>query len=285
MEDIPLYIGKRKNILIISGGGLKGLAALGCLKYLNENEIVYKPDVLCGTSVGSIICFLLNIGYSPVNIYDVLESLDFSEFFKYDIDDLFDDVCFGLHTTDNVIMVINTFLKGKKINKNITFQELYELTKTKLIITGTCINDATIHYFSVDNCPKMEILKAIRISISMPIFCKPYKYNDKIWIDGGCINNYPIDLFKDKLNDVIGILLDDTYDFVENFDELDTYILGIFKCILRGVSVSKYESYKKNTIKIICKTNIDTNYDINVNLKKQLFNDGYNTAKLFYEKI
>ncbi len=283
MEDIPLYIGKRKNILIISGGGLKGLAALGCLKYLIEHEIIYKPDILCGTSVGSIICFLLNIGYSPVHIYNVLESIDFNDFFKYNIDDLFDDVCFGLHTTDNIIMVINTFLKKKNISKNITFQQLYDLTKTKLIITGTCLNDATIHYFSVDNSPDMEILKAIRISISIPIFCKPYKYDGKIWIDGGCINNYPIDLFKDKLDDTIGILLDDSYDYIENFDEIDSYILNVFKCILRGVSVGKYDTFKKNTIKIIC--NIDNNYDISISLKKNIFNEGYTGAKLFYEGI
>jgi hypothetical protein len=34
MEDIPLYVGKRKNILILSGGGIKGLAMLGAIKCL-----------------------------------------------------------------------------------------------------------------------------------------------------------------------------------------------------------------------------------------------------------
>ena len=42
MEDIPLYVGKRKNILVLSGGGIKGLATLGSLKCLMDNEIIVK---------------------------------------------------------------------------------------------------------------------------------------------------------------------------------------------------------------------------------------------------
>ena len=40
MENIPLYKGKKKNILVISGGGIKGLAGLGALTSLIENEII-----------------------------------------------------------------------------------------------------------------------------------------------------------------------------------------------------------------------------------------------------
>ena len=47
MEDIPLYIGKRKNIIVISGGGLKGFTALGALTRLIELEIIVNPDIYC----------------------------------------------------------------------------------------------------------------------------------------------------------------------------------------------------------------------------------------------
>ncbi len=284
MEDIPLYVGKRKNILVISGGGVKGLAALGAVRYLIENDIIIKPDILCGSSVGSLVCFLLNIGYNPNDIYNVLEAIDFGEIFQCDIDDIFDNVCFGFNSTDNVISIMNSFLKKKNIKKNISFKELYDLTKTKLIVTGTCLNDATLHYFSVDTTPNMEILKALRISVSIPLFCKPYTYDNKVWVDGGCINNYPIELFSSKLNDVIGILLDENYHFIEKFEGIDSYIMAVLKCILRGVSVNKYDIFKNNTIKITCK--IDQNdTDINNLIKKNLFNDGYETAKKFYSSF
>lgn len=283
MEDIPLYVGKRKNILVISGGGLRGFSALGALNYLIEQEIIVNPDILCGSSVGSIICFLLSIGYTAHDIYSVLLNLNFGELFVCDIDDIFDNVCFGLNSTDNIIMILNTFLKKKNMKRNITFKQLFDLTKTKLIITGTCVNDASLHYFSIDNYPDMEILKAIRISISIPFFCKPCFYDGKVWVDGGCINNYPIDIFSDKLNDVIGILLDENYEFKESFEEIDSYILSILKCILRGMAVNqKYEIFKKQTIVITSEIN-NNNWEIDNSIKIKLFNNGYETAKKFYQ--
>ncbi len=283
MEDIPLYVGKRKNILVISGGGLRGFSALGAINYLVQQEIIVKPDILCGTSVGSIICFLLNIGYTAQDIHNVLLNIDFAEIFICDIDDIFDNVCFGFNTTDNIIMILNTFLKKKNIKKTITFKELFDITNTKLIITGTCVNDSSLHYFSVDNYPNMEILKAVRISISIPFFCKPCFYDNKVWVDGGCINNYPIDIFSEKLNDVVGILLDENYQFQESFEEIDSYILSVLKCILKGMTVNqKYEMFKKQTIKITSEIS-NTNWEINDQIKKKLFSDGYEAAKKFYQ--
>jgi predicted acylesterase/phospholipase RssA len=172
------------------------------------------------------------------------------ELYKCDIDELFDDVCFGFNSTDNIIFIMYMFLKKKNLKKNITFKDLYDMTKSKLIMTGTCINDASIHYFSVDSTPNMEVLKALRISISIPFFCKPCKYDNKVWIDGACINNYPIELYSDRLNDVIGILVDDNYNYIEEFEEVDKYILAVLKCICRGLWVNKYDIFKNQTIKL-----------------------------------
>ena len=49
METIPVYKGKNKNILVISGGGTKGLSALGSITALIENEIILFPEIFCGT--------------------------------------------------------------------------------------------------------------------------------------------------------------------------------------------------------------------------------------------
>ncbi len=285
MEDIPLYIGKRKNILVLSGGGIKGISTLGALKYLYENEILLKPDIFCGTSVGGAICLLLNIGFSPIAIYNIFESIDFTQLITSDIENILDDTCFGFNSPDPMMYVLVTLLKNKNHDKKITFKELYNNTGSKLIVTGTCINDASIHFFSVDKTPDMEVLKAIRITISIPIFFKPFNHENKIWIDGACINNYPIDIFADKLNDVVGILLDDDYSFVENIEDMEKYFLRIFKCILRGTILNKYELFKKNTIRIICDCELSSNWELGVEIKKQLFNLGYSSAKKFYEKL
>ena len=120
------------------------------------------------------------------------------------------------------MFIITALVEKKNVSKKITFKELYDKFKVKLVISGTCLNDASVHYFSYDLTPSMQVLKAVRISLSIPLLFKPYKYDNKLWIDGGSIDNYPIALFKDKLSDVIGILLDDTYEYIETDDFDDT---------------------------------------------------------------
>lgn len=277
MEDIPLYCGKRKNILVISGGGLKGFCALGVLTRLIETEYIDKPDIYCGTSIGSIIVFLLNIGYRPQDIYEVLLELDFAKLVINNIENILEDIHIGLNSIDPVIYIIYKLMKSKNINKKITFLELFKKLGTKIIITGTCVNDASIHYFSHETTPDMQVLTAIRISISIPIVFKPYIYNNKVWIDGGCMNNYPIDLFHDKLNDVIGIYLDEDYYNYEIFEDVQTYIYQVMKCILRGLNYNKIEFYKNYTIHIKCKSL--SGWDIKKKDKIKLYDIGYNLAK------
>ena len=284
MELIPLYRGKRKNILVISGGGLKGLAGLGALKCLIDNDIVYFPEIFAGSSVGSLICFLINIGYSPKDIYDLLEQLDFTKLIKYiEPENLLSDPCFGISSPEHILEVVYNFMKKKNISKHITFKELYDKTQSKLIITGTCINDVEVKYFSVDTHPHMQILKAIRISISIPFIFRPYMFEGKLWVDGGCMNNFPIDLFNDKLNDVIGIYLDDIYDIIEEITEIQDYFFRIFKCIFRGLNCSKIEIFKKYFVHIMSEGNQSTNWEISLDEKKKLFEQGYFYAKKYIE--
>lgn len=282
MEIIPLYKGKRKNIIVISGGGIKGLCALGALEKLYLDSIIVNPDILAGTSVGAIICFLINIGYLPKDIYNILEQIDFTQIIKYDEpENLFNNVCFGISSPEPIMNVIYSFMKKKNINKKITFKELFDITQAKLIITGSCINDLTIQYFSVDTYPNMSVLKALRISISIPFIFKPYLFENKYWIDGGCMNNYPIDLFADKLNDVVGIYLDNYYNYVEKIDDIQDYFFRVLKCIYRGIDINKIELFEKNTIRIIVFDDVMIAWEITQSNKKKLFDLGFDFASKY----
>jgi predicted acylesterase/phospholipase RssA len=285
MEIIPLYQGKRKNILVISGGGIKGLSALGALKLLIEEEIIVYPDIFCGTSVGSIICFLLNIGYGPSNIFNVIHEINFSDLINYiDPENIFNDPCFGISVPDSIITIIISFMKNKNIPSNITFKELFKKTNSKLLITGTCISNQSINYFSVDNTPDMKVLLAIKISISIPFVFKPVIYNEKVWVDGACMNNFPIDLFKDKLNDVIGIYLDNTLTNDSEINDIQDYFTRILKCVNKGLDLLKLDFYKKHIILI--KTNLNQiNWEITNQQKKEMFDIGYKTASDYVKNL
>jgi len=283
MEEIPIYNGKLKNILIISGGGMKGYSALGAVTKLKELEIIDEPDVYCGTSVGSSLCFLLSIGYSSEDIFTILHDIDSEMLIKYNIDAIFNDSHLGIASLDAFISVITILTKKKNISRKITFKKLFEKFRKELIITGVSVNDTKLYYFNHINTPDMEIITAIKISCSIPFIFKPVEYDNKIWIDGGCFNNYPIDYFIDKLGDVIGISLEDEETFIESFNDVPSYISQVFRCIIKGLNFGKYEKFKKNTIKIkvFSKYNF---FDITKEEKKVLYNHGYNTVNEYYKK-
>ncbi len=281
---IPIYKGKRKGILVISGGGVKGLSALGAVVKLMEDKIITTPDILCGTSAGAMICLLMNIGYHPLEIYELLLEIDFTTLVTCDIEDMLSDVHFGINSPEPFKYIIKTMIETKNYSANITFKELKEKTNQTLIITGTCVNTVSIHYFSADNTPNMSVLDAIQISIAMPFIFKPYKFDDKIWIDGGCMNNYPIDLFHEFLNDVVGIYLDDKTDEHIKFNEIETYISQVLKCISKGMNLTKIKFYEKHTIHITCTYNTSTMWELKKKHKIKLFKQGYEEASLFLEK-
>ena len=285
MLDIPLYCGKRKNILVISGGGMKFFSALGAVSKLIELEIIIKPDIFCGTSCGAILSFLLNINYSIDEIFYFYYHLNFETLLIDNIENIFNDNCFGFFLPDKGMYTVKFLMNKKNINSNINFKQLFELTGSKLIITGTCVNDESVHYFSVDTTPDMKVITALQISISIPFIFTPCRYDNKIWIDGGCINNYPIELFHDKLDDVIGIYLGNNKDVKEMIDSLDSYIFKIFKCIVKGLDYNKIKLYNKNTILIKSIDNISTKWNISKDEKKELFNIGMNSVDDFFSKI
>ena len=279
MDIIPLYKGKIKNIVVLSGGGINGFATLGALQKLIESNIIVSPDIYCGSSVGSIISLLLIIGYTPINIFNLLLVIDVSKLIENKMDNILEETCFGLYSPDPIIDLIKLFMIKKNIDPEITFIELFEKTSVKLFITGTCINDVKLYYFSVDHTPTMKVWEAIRISMSIPIFFKPYFYDNKYWIDGSCINNYPIDLFKDKLDDVIGINLKDNF-YNENFEDIPTYIISIIRSFFKGQNQYKSIIFSEYTIDITCPSNTCNNWEITNNSKKELYDIGYNSPDL-----
>lgn len=274
----------KKKIIVISGGGLKGFSGLGSLKCLIDNDITNNIDTLAGSSVGAVICFLYNIGYGPKDIYDVLEQIDFTKLIKYiEPENLLLDPCFGISSPEPIIYSIYKFMKNKNINNKITFLELYEMTKINLIITGTCLNDITIKYFSHSTTPDMQILKALRISISIPFIFRPYQFDGKLWVDGGVMNNFPIDLFNDRLDDVIGIYMDDVYDNINEIEEIQDYFIRVFKCVFRGLNYNKIELFKKYFVHIKTQGNHSTNWELTQQDKKMLYDEGYNQTLEYIE--
>jgi len=184
--------------IIFEGGGIKGVAYAKVPLVLKEMGILKQIKRIAGSSAGSIAATLLAVKYSPEMIDEIITTTDFKEFqdetyysftaFKF----LF---TLGINTGDYFCKWIQNLIMVKTGNKDTTFLDIYNENNIELVITGTSIKEKKTKYFSYKTTPDMPIWKAVRISITIPIFFKPIQYIDSYYIDGGILSNFPIWIF------------------------------------------------------------------------------------------
>jgi NTE family protein len=262
-----------KNILILSGGGIKGIAHIGALKALEEKNILQNITTIAGTSIGGLIASLIVIGYTADELYSFIQLFDLSKIKSINPSKLLTK--HGLDDGSKLIFVLETMFEGKNISKHITFLELWNKTKIKLILTTACLNDKQPYYLSHITYPTMPIIFAIRMTTSLPIWFIPVEYNNKLFVDGGCIDNYPIQLFEKNLDNVIGIYLSENREYCENILNTEDFLINLMQCFFEGNACNSIKGFEKYTIKLnLPPINI---IDLNINqiFKKRLFDFGY----------
>jgi NTE family protein len=266
---------KYKN-LVLSGGGLKGLSYIGLKKVLEE----YKIDdfeCYCGTSIGSIFCLLFVLGYTSKQLEKVFVNLNFENYIDIDIINFLEG--YGLSDGEKIIDIFKTFMKYS-LGENITFLDLWNIKKKKLIIVGSCINNFKTEYFDYINYPNMKIIDAIRISISLPPYFKYCTLEGKCYIDGGITSNIPFDLFMDNLDDTLIVRLKNNLENMK-FDRIDLYL----ETIVRGMSTHHENRLqyllKLDVLNIELLSSITMNFNLSNEEKKQIINYGYITSKQY----
>jgi NTE family protein len=186
--------------LVFEGGGVKGIAYLGALEILEAKGILGTLSRIGGTSVGAINAVLLALEYTRSEQKEILWNLDFKKFEDNDWDIL-----------RNLIRVFNRFgwnkgsffeewmgnLVAEKLKiPNATFKDLKAANKPDLYIYGTNLCTRFGEVFSFERSPDMPIKEAVRISMSIPLyFTAVRKAPNAVYVDGGCLNNYPVKLF------------------------------------------------------------------------------------------
>lgn len=188
--------------LVFEGGGVKGAAYAGALRELHNEGVLKGIKRVAGTSAGAITATLLAIGCTIEEIDKILRETNMKSFMDdkagviRDIWNLFK--CFGWYRGNVFEEWMKKILKEKTGNKDITFKELCERDGSGpkdlyLIVTNLTTGRAEV--CSCNETPDMEVWKAVRMSMSIPIFFEAVKHMGHIYVDGGVSWNYPIDLF------------------------------------------------------------------------------------------
>lgn len=264
--------------LVISGGGISGMGILGVLKYLEKRGVLKTIENYTGTSVGSLLNLGLALGYDLTELYYLMIYFDYSKLiFEISLDSFIDD--WGFAPISKLKYFISRLIQHKGYNKRITLIEFYQLTNKSLNIIGSCVNDGKSYCFNYKTVPNMSIVKAVAISCCIPLVFTPIKYKNKFWVDGGLFNNYPISFHKKDLGNTIGICIyDKCYKSKNNIDNIEKYMMNVFKCIAFGHSHNTSSKYDQNTINFVHEFNSNYGFKMSKNDKNSFFNLGYNCA-------
>jgi NTE family protein len=188
-ESTPLE--KSKIGITLAGGGARGIAHAGVLQALEENGIAVER--ISGASMGAIVGAFYADGLSPKAILEILEKPRFFRAFSLGIPDG------GL--TDM------SYLK-KMLKSNIKEDDFDSLQKPLYV----CVSNINTGVFEIIDSGKLSLV--VMASSSIPLIFKPVRMNGALYVDGGLLNNLPVEPIKATCEITIGVNVND-YGAVE----------------------------------------------------------------------
>lgn len=167
--------------LVLSGGGIRGIAHLGVLKALQEQNV--EISGIAGCSAGSIVGAMFAAGYSPDHILEIIVSVANFRTLR---------PAWSRAGLLNMLHTEEIYLKYLPHNS-------FEALKIPLTINATDLYAGESIFFSSG-----ELIKPIMASCCIPGLFQPIELAGRTLIDGGVLNNMPVEPLLEKYDFIIG---------------------------------------------------------------------------------
>ena len=171
--------------LVLGPASMGIYSLIGALK-ARESSLADVKEI-SGSSAGAILALFLAVGMSVDEILDVSLSLDIPNFVKIRLGSFFNK--FGFVDMGPIRKKLVDICGGDP-----TFNEL----ETRIYISAFCLNTTETVYFSKDTHPNMKIIDAVCMSMTVPFIFACGKYEDRMYVDGGTKEEFPLTPFLDK---------------------------------------------------------------------------------------
>lgn len=200
--------------VVFSGGGIKGLAYIGALRFLEEQGI--KITKAAGTSVGALFSALVIAGFNAKELAGYIDDFNIETLISYGGGTKAFKKFFDVITKKGIysIHTLEEFLADILSKKNVyTFKDVKENNDYKLKMMVTEIKTARnviipdelpLYNIDPDNFP---VARAVVMSCNVPLFYQPYVIGKYAFVDGGIGANYPLWIFDNEKNPTYGFRL------------------------------------------------------------------------------
>jgi NTE family protein len=183
--------------LVFEGAGVRNCAYAGALIALEEHGVFRQVEQVAGTSSGSIAATLVSLGYTAAELRQAMLELDFARIRDGNWLSGPPRVLsrYGWNPGDYFLASMEEVIAARTGDGRITFAQLRQRGFKPLYVVGTSLSARNVRVFPDERSQDMAVADAVRISMSIPFFFASREFQGEVYVDGGVMWNYPIDLF------------------------------------------------------------------------------------------
>lgn len=222
--------------LVLGGGGAKGTAHVGVLKYLREQNI--PVDMVLGTSMGGLMGSLFSLGYSTEQIEELVSEMDWPSMLSDKVPDTAKSYETRMYKEKYILNMAFDFADNK-FKKSIPSAYISGQNVSNLISSLTVGYQQPMNFCDLPipfACVSTDLIKgkgvvwmsgsltdALRTTMSLPLVFSAMRKEGRFLVDGGLVNNFPADIAKKLGADIIigvsvdspSIEFDDAHNFLD----------------------------------------------------------------------
>ena len=183
--------------LVISGGGPTGFLVYGIASQLAKKEFWQVADLksIYGCSIGAYMGVVFSLGYEWTWLDDYFIKRPWEKLMAMStthLIDIYEKKC--LINEHFFTEALTPLLRGKDLANTITLSQLYAYNKIEIHMYATNINSKQLEKVDISykTHPDLSVIKALRMTMAVPLLFQPIYEGEGCYVDGGLLNNFPL---------------------------------------------------------------------------------------------
>ena len=251
--------------LVIGGGGAGGYSVYGAMKYLSKKEYwdIKNIESIYSTSIGAYLAIMISLGYNWDWLDDYLIKRPWEKVIPFkpeQIANFWNNK--GILDENIASLILGPLLVAKELTNETTLQELYNHNNIAIHIYATNLNAnvPTKIDISYKTHPDLLVCKAVAMSSAIPMLFTPVFDASNCYIDGGFLNNFPLDSCIENVENIDEILAFKISSIVEMANiQQDSGLYDYLYYLISGMTSLITSENKQEHIENIVNCQLDNN--------------------------
>lgn len=283
--------------LVLSGGGPTMVQTLGSIQHLEEKGFIQRSNIesIYGTSAGMLVATLLCLQFDWETINDYIIKRPWQDVFKIQVQDIFNAYTKrGIFDIAIIEKCLKPLLDAKDISLSVTLEEFYQYSKIDMHFFTFEVNDFELVDVSHTTHSHLLLSQAILMTCSIPVLMTPFLYEEKCYIDGGIVCNYPVKYCVESgknVDEILGFKNNYQTDKKNCVDANSTMLDFILSILFKSIySLGTKHAEPPLKYQVVCETEFLTFQFLRTSLssvetRKELLQSGIQFAEQFLSTL